>query len=810
MSLLNPALLFGFALVAVPVVLHLLLRAKPKRLVFPALRLLQQRQIQNTRRLRLRQWWLLLLRMLVIAVFVLALCRPSLPPARYAPTWGEWLRLAVVLSLAAAAYFSVMTWWQRHRLPRHALLTRRSLLRGGIGLGTVLLALLVVAWPYQRRVAAEITSPAPNALDNIPVAAVFLIDNSLSLSYQHQGKSLLDAARPLIVAQLGQLPAGSHAAVLDASGKLPPVFTPDLTATQNRVDSLAIEPVVQSLNERLRSAIRFQQDERRRTLGEQASIDEARRQDKYVREVYLVTDLAKSAWQPDDSGTLKAELAESPWLGMYVLDVGVEQPTNLSVVNLRPSREAVEAQGAMFVEATVRSQGNLRDEAVVELWLAGADGRSVKRDQQTVSFVSATEAAVRFPVSASSGPFVQGDVRLAAADPLTVDDAAFFTVRVLPTLRVLVAAEERSQAEFWLEALRGLNAGGEAYQATFVTTPALLTSDLTKFDVVCAINAARPPREVWDKLTAFARRGGGVAVFAGEWSASAGGSGRRALDPVSYNSPAAQELLPAQLKASLRFDPPQHLYFRDNAHAMTQRLEAIGALAELGDVSFFRYWSVEPQAAVMTLARWTDDATQPALLLREVGQGRCVLFTSSIDSVAWSDWPRNWTYLAFADQLLQLLSRQAVAKGNFRLGETAVVLLPENIPTDNLMLRLPDFTQRRVSAAAERREVIVPDIVLPGQYQITATQGASATVPAGFSVNIPAAETNLQRLTTEELDGLLGAKRYGMARDLQSLSRSVQAGRLGQEVYGLLLACLVAVFAGEQMTSAWFYRTDET
>ena len=77
MTLLNPALLAGLLLAVIPVLLHLMLRAKPKRLVFPALRLIQQRRLQNVRRMNLRHLWLLLLRMGVIAMIVLAVCRPG-------------------------------------------------------------------------------------------------------------------------------------------------------------------------------------------------------------------------------------------------------------------------------------------------------------------------------------------------------------------------------------------------------------------------------------------------------------------------------------------------------------------------------------------------------------------------------------------------------------------------------------------------------------------------------------------------------------------------------------------------------------
>ena len=74
---LNPGLLAGAGLVAVPIVLHLIMRQKPRHLEFPALRFIQQRHDSNRRRLRLRQLLLLLLRMGVIGLLALALARPT-------------------------------------------------------------------------------------------------------------------------------------------------------------------------------------------------------------------------------------------------------------------------------------------------------------------------------------------------------------------------------------------------------------------------------------------------------------------------------------------------------------------------------------------------------------------------------------------------------------------------------------------------------------------------------------------------------------------------------------------------------------
>jgi hypothetical protein len=78
MTFVHPLLLGGLALVGIPVLIHLMMRQKPKRLPFPAFRFLLQKHRTNQTRLRLRHLLLLLLRMAVIAALCLALVRPAL------------------------------------------------------------------------------------------------------------------------------------------------------------------------------------------------------------------------------------------------------------------------------------------------------------------------------------------------------------------------------------------------------------------------------------------------------------------------------------------------------------------------------------------------------------------------------------------------------------------------------------------------------------------------------------------------------------------------------------------------------------
>jgi hypothetical protein len=76
LSFLAPLFAIGLAAVAVPILLHLLRRKPQQRLPFSSLIFLDESPPTLTRRNRIDDWWLLLIRMAVIAMIVLAFMRP--------------------------------------------------------------------------------------------------------------------------------------------------------------------------------------------------------------------------------------------------------------------------------------------------------------------------------------------------------------------------------------------------------------------------------------------------------------------------------------------------------------------------------------------------------------------------------------------------------------------------------------------------------------------------------------------------------------------------------------------------------------
>lgn len=78
MNFLNPVFLFGLFAAAIPILIHLFTRRRPREVRFPSLEFLSEVNQSEIRRLKLKQWLLLLLRTLAVAAIALAMARPAL------------------------------------------------------------------------------------------------------------------------------------------------------------------------------------------------------------------------------------------------------------------------------------------------------------------------------------------------------------------------------------------------------------------------------------------------------------------------------------------------------------------------------------------------------------------------------------------------------------------------------------------------------------------------------------------------------------------------------------------------------------
>ena len=105
MHFLHGYLLIGAVMAGMPVILHLLMKQKPKIQSFPALRFLQKRMQNSRRRLQIQNWLLLLLRIFLILLLCLALAWPQL--TNLGEGWGISREVAALFVVDTSASMQV-------------------------------------------------------------------------------------------------------------------------------------------------------------------------------------------------------------------------------------------------------------------------------------------------------------------------------------------------------------------------------------------------------------------------------------------------------------------------------------------------------------------------------------------------------------------------------------------------------------------------------------------------------------------------------------------------------------------------------
>jgi hypothetical protein len=106
---------------------------------------------------------------------------------------------------------------------------------------------------------------------------------------------------------------------------------------------------------------------------------------------------------------------------------------------------------------------------------------------------------------------------------------------------------------------------------------------------------------------------------------------------------------------------------------------------------------------------------------------------------------------------------------------------------------------------AADRTIALSETPPAGSY-IVAAGGTDGGVRRGFSANIPAAATELNRVTPDELTSILGAGRYRLAHGREEIDRSVSVGRVGRELFPLLIVLVALILSAEHFLANRFYK----
>lgn len=832
--------LAGLAATAIPIVLHLLSRGKPKKVVFPALRFARQKFAENKRKLTLKRLLLLALRVGTLVLLGLTLARPVfLPPdaATFldeARQTGEVGKNSENKENGATAQIG-----ETGQNDETASGPRR---------------------PEKAGIAGR----------NAPVAAAIVVDSSVRTGRVKNNESFFETARATAAAIVAQLPPESEIAILDGTFD-GDAFQPDRFAARTRLEKLEIEPggrpVAETTLEALRLVERSQLPTKEifvlsdGTRPGWSEADAARLRRQYAATVQASRRKNGAAASDENAASADADDAELPGVPrFYFVDLGDDAFQNVSVGSLSLSAETLAAGGTLRIDVDVERVGPGERDATLELVLFDAtklpsdleenapfddETLVLRRESQTLSFADgrSKRSAVFQPSDLPPGACV-GAVRVVGADALAADDVRWFAVDVETDWRLLVVApnpvaekslfltqalapeefKKTGRAPFELDvvpfaapptARTAASTAANESKTQAPTSLATATSDaLARYRAVLLLD---PPASAFDeatvrRLTAFVEKGGGLGVFLGRNATPISAfqteaavrllgakpvdqarvaDWNRSLKPANYDAPLLAPFRPFE-RAGVPWDAlPVGRFWRltdltpsATVVARFEKIDDAASSAENGETGENTQVAQNKETDKKNQNSEKSETAPPALVENRLGRGTVATLATPLSdgtqNDAWNDLAVGdapWVFVLLADGIARRLASGDASILNYSVGETATLRSPLETFPAVATLTTPQGEELAIPTDVERRQIRFPGTSRAGLYRLrTAPNADGETLDKAFAVSIPDAEFDLTRPTPDDWAALWAGIPY-KTLDLTAASTALETIR---------------------------------
>jgi hypothetical protein len=619
------------------------------------------------------------------------------------------------------------------------------------------LALLFLALAFARPFFESSGASAASVLG--PREVVFLVDNSYSMGYENR----LSRAKAEVEGRLLSLAGEDQASVAVFSDRAEALTQPtsDRGILRSALAGIQLSARTTSFGAGLKLAKRILDDS------------------KLARkEVVLVTDFQRVGFEDED---------DDAWLPAGVVltnvDLGSAETDNFAVTGVTLERDELSGRQRLTASARVTrkappSSGPLSSRISLEI-----DGRSL----QTKPFELAPNSSATLVFDPVTVPASEsrGAIRI-SGDSLPQDDSFHFVLSSGQALSVLTLSDGagRARSRFYVE--RALEIGERpSFASASKPLADFRGSDLAGRDVVILNDVRALAAGPSALLSEFVEKGGGLLVVAGEASSRESFAEASALFPGALGSVVDRARDFGGTLSYLDYGSPVFEVF-NAPHS-----------GDFSGAKFFRYRALASPPGEGVLARFDDGA--PALVERRLGQGRVLLWTSTLDTF-WNDLARQPVFLPFVHQLVKHAASYAEASASHRVGEVldADRYLATALEggeggaarTFDLVVTAPSGL-KTVFPRTEQRALLA--LEEPGFYEVRRAQSGGAS-SASVAVNLDPVESDLSRLDPEELSAAVtfrGGAAEASAGAEPADTREAQEGRQGYWWFLLLGALLL-------------------
>jgi hypothetical protein len=756
LNFLNPIFLAGLAAAALPILIHLFSRRRAREITFPSLEYLQEISRRKVRRMRLRQWLLLALRVLIIAFFAMAMGRPAIRGGAGVITRGS-STMAVVLdnsfSMGAAD-------------------PRRS------GETPPLDDAPPAGVPGARGGAGSAAGTAAGGLD---AGTQFDESGTVYQSAKERALEILDLmgegdrgilALPGRPVTLPFVTPVADAGLLRQEVRRAPLVaeTADLPAALAQV--VPILASAHTMNRELFIVSDFQQ----------------RDLDTWLR----AASSGGAAPAGGTAGDLLGGLVKIPaGIHVYLVPARTASLDNASVARMRYDPSAgLGGRGQLAVTVLNHGEGPVTDRPVRVT--AGGPLGDVLADA-----VFSLPPGGRGDVTADLSS-LPADGALAVrlgSDALELDNTGYLVTGDPGVRKVLlvtggtastggavpVGGAAVDEGRFLRTALDP-DGTGEFFSVRETTPDGLAAPEGWNANVVILSNVGRLSATAVENLVAFRARGGGILIGLGD-----------RVDPRYYNTDILPRLLSVELlnvsqeegEGAFRSLRPVVL-----AHPIFSGFP-IGPGDDLGSARFRRLVTCRTGQDVRVLAEF--GRANPAIV---EGDG-VLLFTSSLDG-GWNDFVFSASYPPLLHKMVRHLATRGAGDDRAGLvGAPLEITLPESDVNGAVSCVDPSGAQTAVEASPSEQMVRLRSVPAPwpGVYRF---RDAAGRTLASFAVNLDPGEGDL-RIAPPELQARFLGRDAKRLDPEQRVTRELLAGRYGRELWRPFLVMVLVLLAVESL-----------
>lgn len=561
MTFLNPAILFGLLAASIPIILHFLNLRKLKKIEFSTLIFLKELQKTKIRKIKLKQWPLLLLRVLIILLLVIAFARP-----------------AVKTGISGSS-------------------------------------------------AAKTT-------------AVFIIDNTFSMSIVGNDGSYLNKAKKIASELLTNFQSGDEIAIvpLVTENNYTVKAKSDFNVLQKEIESIQISGVRKTLNDALINSGKVLYDSK-----------------NFNKEIYLITDLQSGSFYnretelSDLSGLFKNTRS-------FVVDLEKKSAVNLGVDSIRLNTQIFEKNKPLNFQASIKNySGTTSGNTVVSLFI-----NSKRSAQQSITLNSGESKQIFFETTLSDTGLVNASVEL-EDDDLSFDNKRFTSFYVPDKIKLLLLYNSYDDVKFIRMVLNSQTIN--SLQVTEANISQLPSQMLQQYDAVVLVGL--PGANGFDQLKNYCNGGGGVLFFPGSNSD---------LNLIRNFFRVLELPLPENFVGKKNSaDSPAQFDKVDFNHPLFTNLFEDKSRTNIESPDIYYYMKINPGVGGKDVISMFDKSA----LLSEYksGSGKILVF-NTLPVLSWTNFPLKSFFPVLLSKSILYLSSHFKEEGNSICGEELFINLP--------------------------------------------------------------------------------------------------------------------------------------